>query len=239
MNLLITICARGGSKGIPGKNIKVLNGRPLLHYTLEHALRFAELNNADIQLSTDDENIIKCAEALNYKTDYRRPANLASDTAGKISVIRHAFRHSEKANRKKYDYVLDLDVTSPLRTINDLTDCFEILKSNNNALNIFSVSPASRNPYFNMVEENKDNNFVNLVKPTGEFKSRQEAPKVYDMNASFYFFTREYIEGNYEVSVTNRSLAYVMKHHCFDLDHPIDFKVMEILIEQGWLQIEL
>ncbi|WP_103665871.1 acylneuraminate cytidylyltransferase family protein [Gracilimonas amylolytica] len=239
MNLLITICARGGSKGIPGKNIKPLNGKPLLHYTFNRAFEFAKLYDADIQLSTDDNKIIKSAEAINYKTDYLRPKNLATDKAGKIDVIKHAFKYAEGINNKRYDYLLDLDVTSPLRTINDLKGAFEKLKRDKNALNIFSVNHASKNPYFNMVEEKDANGYVELVKSVGDVKARQEAPIVYDMNASFYFFTREYLEGNYKTSVTDRSLAYVMKHISFDLDHPVDFTMMEIMLREDLLDIEI
>lgn len=239
MNLLITICARGGSKGLPGKNIKPLNGKPLLHYTFSRAFEFAELYNADIQLSTDDQEIIKCAESINYKTDYVRPKHLATDEAGKVDVIRHAYKYAEEHNDKSYDYLLDLDVTSPLRTIKDLTEAFDKLRKDKNALNIFSVSPASRNPYFNMVEQKKNNKYVQLVKNIGKIKSRQEAPTVYDMNASFYFFTREYLEGDYSTSVTERSLAYVMDHICFDLDHPMDFTIMEIMLREKLLDIQI
>lgn len=239
MNLLITICARGGSKGIPGKNIKPLNGKPLLYYTFNRAFEFAELYNADVQLSTDDQKIIKCAEGINYRTNYVRPKHLATDEVGKIDVIKHALKFAEVQNRKSYDYLLDLDVTSPLRTIKDLAEAFDKLKKDKNALNIFSVSPASRNPYFNMVEEKKENDYVQLVKSIGEIKSRQEAPTVYDMNASFYFLTREYLVGDYITSVTDRSLAYVIDHICFDLDHPMDFTVMEIMLREKLLDIQI
>ena len=179
MNLLITICARGGSKGILNKNIKQLNGKPLLHYTLGCAFEFAELYNADIQLSTDDQKIMQCAKELDYKTDYVRPKYLATDEAGKIDVIKHAYKYAEELHNKCYDYVLDLDVTSPLRSYNDLNDAFEKLRNDNYALNIFSVSPASRNPYFNMVEKKNGSDYVNLVNPSVEIKSRQMAPIVY------------------------------------------------------------
>lgn len=239
MNLLITICARGGSKGIPGKNIKPLNGKPLLHYTLNRAFEFARLHDADIQLSTDDDNIIKCAEEINYKTDYVRPDYLATDEMGKIDVIRHALNYSEKLNNKTYDYVLDLDVTSPLRSIKDLQDAFEELRNDKDALNIFSVNPASRNPYFNMVERISGDPYVQLVKSSGDIKSRQEAPVVYDMNASFYLFSRHYFDGNNPSSITDRSLVFVMDHICFDLDHPVDFQVMEVMLSENLLDTSI
>lgn len=238
MKLLITICARGGSKGIPGKNMKPLNNKPLLHYTLEIAFAFCEKFRADLQISTDSQEILDCASLLGYNTEYLRPQKFATDKAGKIDAIRDAWKFAENNFRKSYDYVLDLDVTSPLRNLQDLELAFEILVNKPKALNIFSVNKASRNPYFNMVEESGDG-FVKVVKDFGEVKSRQEAPKVYDMNASFYFFTREFMEGDYIKSTTQRSLAYVMPHICFDIDEPIDFKIMELLMKDGSLGFNL
>jgi CMP-N,N'-diacetyllegionaminic acid synthase len=236
MKLLITICARGGSKGIPGKNIKLLNGVPLIHYTYKVAMAFAQLHNADIQVSTDSDEILDCLKELDYETSYVRPSELATDTAGKISVIRSAVYFAEEQNHIKYDIVLDLDVTSPLRTLEDLNGALDKLNSISDAVNIFSVNLASRNPYFNMVEESSDG-FVKVVKDNKGYKTRQETPAVYDMNASFYFFRRSFFEEGYEISTTSKSLAYVMNHICFDLDHAHDFLIMETLLKNNILKI--
>jgi hypothetical protein len=142
----------------------------------------------------------------------------------------------EDLNNKKYDYVLDLDVTSPLRTLQDLEDAFNIIKSDEHAYNLFSVNHANRNPYFNMVEK-KDNGYFGLAK-TGSFLSRQTAPAVYDMNASFYFFKRFFFDSGLTTSTTHRSLIYVMPHICFDLDHPIDFEFMEYLLVNNRLDFK-
>jgi CMP-N,N'-diacetyllegionaminic acid synthase len=233
-DLLITICARGGSKGIPGKNIKLLNGKPLLHYTLNLAQRLLLTLNADIQISTDSESILECAGKLGYKTCYKRPDIFATDKAGKLEAIKDAMDFAEKENDTKYEYVLDLDVTSPMRTEEDILEAMSFLKSTDDALNIFSVNHAARNPYFNMVEE-AENGFVRVVKNAGEIKSRQTAPVVYDMNASFYIFKRAFFEENHQISTTDKSLAYVMNHICFDLDEPHDFTIMEIMLKERLL----
>lgn len=238
MDILVAICARGGSKGIPGKNIKMLNGKPLIAYTIKTAFEFAEEYRAEVELSTDDEKILKTAENFGLVTEYKRPQKLATDEAGKIDVLKHLLQYKEKKKGKRYDLVLDLDVTSPLRTLEDLKKALKKLNRRKNALNIFSVSPADRNPYFNMVEE-KDNGYVQIVKDEGDFKSRQKAPVVYDMNASFYFYRRGFFEEDYSVSTTDRSLAYVVPHVCFDLDHQIDFLFMEFLLRKNFLEFEL
>ncbi|RYE25178.1 MAG: acylneuraminate cytidylyltransferase family protein, partial [Sphingobacteriales bacterium] len=159
MNILVTICARGGSKGIPGKNIKQLNGKPLIHYTIETAEKFRELGyTVDIVLSTESSEIKKIVEAGNFSVDtsYTRPEEQATDTAGKLDVITGAMRYSEQENNKKYDFVIDMDVTSPLRNASDVQNALKLLQADTDANNIFSVSPANRNPYFNMVEAGED-----------------------------------------------------------------------------------
>jgi len=238
MNILITICARGGSKGIPGKNMKPLNGKHLIAYTIEIAQSFALKYQADIALSTDNQDIRNIAAGYDLHTNYNRPENLATDNVGKIDVIADVMYFMESELKKKYDIIMDLDVTSPLRNINDLEKAYEMLCRNNEALNIFSVSPARRNPYFNMVEEGA-NGYFRTVKDGKLFKSRQLAPKVYDMNASFYIFKKKFFEDNWRVSTTNHSLAYVVPHICFDLDEPEDFIVMEVLIQQNLLGFKL
>ena len=228
MNLLITLCARGGSKGIPGKNIKVLNGQPLIGYSIKIAKKFGGEYNADITLSTDDPQIKEVAGEFGLTTSYNRPEQLSTDTVGKIETIKDILLFEEKSRNKKYDYILDLDVTSPMRTIEDLRTAFELLKKSPTALNLFSVNHAARNPYFNMVEK-KDNGFYGLVKK-GEFLTRQSAPHVYDLNASFYFYTRDFYTRNITSAITESSLIYLMPHICFDLDHIIDFEFMEYLL---------
>lgn len=238
-SILITICARGGSKGIPGKNIRPLNGRPLLEYTLDAARAFAgKFPGTDIELSTDSDEIRSVAQRAGLKTSYRRPAEFATDAAGKIGAIADVWRCSEEHFSKRYDYVIDLDVTSPLRTTLDLTEALERLKQDTEALNIFSVSPPRRNPYFNMVEERADGR-VQLVKaPEGTVFSRQAAPQVYDMNASFYIFRRRFFETKQRSSITDVSLAYAMNHICFDLDEPLDFEIMEFLLREDKLDFQ-
>jgi len=237
MNILITICARGGSKGIPGKNIKAINNKPLISYTINSAQKFAEKHYADIGLSTDSPQIQKVASEYGLRTEYIRPSNLATDTAGKIDVIKDLVVHHERISKKVYDIILDLDITSPLRTQEDLGKAYNELMANSEALNIFSVNPASRNPYFNMVEKDSTG-YVKLVKGIGKIKSRQAAPEIYDMNASFYFFRRHFFSEGNETSVTDKSLAYVMDHVCFDLDEHHDFVIMDLMMRHNLFDFE-
>lgn len=239
MRTLITICARGGSKGIPGKNIKTIAGKPLMGYTIDCARKVQQaLGNTDIILSTDSDEIIRVAASLGLETPYRRPAELANDTCGKLDAIDHAWRWAEEYYNCHYDYVLDLDCTAPLRTLEDVLEGFKILEKDPHALDLFSVSPAARNPYFNMVEQ-KESGYFDLVKDGSAFTSRQSAPRVYDMNASYYIYRRAFFEQGLRDPNTPLSLVYVMPHRCFDLDEPVDFDFMEYLLENGKLGFEL
>lgn len=240
MNILITLCARGGSKGIPGKNIKLIAGKSLLAYSIDLTNRLKKKWNAKVALSTDDPEIKKVAAANGVDTEYQRPDFLATDSAGKIDTIRDLLLYEETLVGYKYDYVLDLDVTSPLRTLSDVEKALELLIANSEAKNLFSVNNAARNPYFNMVEENS-NGFYSLVKtnPDGSLLTRQSAPKVYDLNASFYWYRRSFFESGSKSAITDKSLIYAMDHICFDLDHPVDFLFMEYLLQNNKLDFEL
>ena len=191
MKGLITICARGGSKGVQKKNIKKINGIPLIGYTINIVKKFAEQNNCDISLSTNSHEIKNVAETNGLPSNYIRPDYLSTDEIGKIDAIKDILVFSEKENSTTYDYILDLDVSSPLRTLDDLTNAFQLFAENPICLNLFSVSNAHKNPYFNMVEKN-ENGFFNLCKELGNISSRQTAPKVYELNASFYFYKRSF-----------------------------------------------
>lgn len=229
---LITICARGGSKGIPGKNIKILNGKPLIAYSIEVAEGLSKKYDLDIFLSTDSNDIKETVRELGFskiKLNYSRPDYLADDQSGKLDAIIHVKNYAEALHHLTYDFVIDLDVTSPLRTIEDLEVSIERLFNNHDALNLFSVSPANRNPYFNMVEEN-ESGFYNLCKK-GEFLTRQSAPKVFDLNASFYVFKEQFFDQEHKTVITDNSLIYEVPHLCFDLDHPIDFEFMDFLLQ--------
>ena len=241
MNILITICARGGSKGLPKKNIKLLDGKHLIAYSIDLASKFKKQRQDDfihVGLSTDSEEIKEVAKTYGLTTNYIRPDKLASDECGKLDAIIDVLEFEEKESKIKYDYVLDLDVTAPLRTVKDLNEAIEQLENNDSALNIFSVSPPHRNPYFNMVEK-KEDGFVKLVKPLDHsILSRQKAPQVYDMNASFYFYKKKFFKLEYKSAITDKSLAYLMDHLCFDIDHELDFVIMQYLVENNKIDFD-
>ena len=236
--MLITICSRGGSKGVVDKNIKEINGQPLIAYTIACAEKFKSKYESKIVLSTDSDRIREIASKYGLDTEYRRPIRLAGDNVSKLSAVKDILLYYEKIENCTYDYILDLDVTSPLRTTLDLINALKTLKKETEAYNIFSVSHSSRNPYFNMVEL-KNNGYVKLIKSSGIITARQQAPIVYDMNASFYIFRREFFHNNFKSSITDKSLAFVVPHICFDIDTNLDFMIMEFLLRENKLDFQI
>ncbi len=240
MNILITLCARGGSKGIPGKNIKMLNAIPLIAYSIQTALDFAKTQeNVFLELSTDSDEIKGVAKKFGLDSNYSRPDYLAGDKVGKIDAINDILQFAENERGVQFEYVLDLDVTSPLRTVDDLKKGLELIQNDEGALNLFSVNPASRSPYFNMVEKNETGYYSLIKELPSRVLTRQSAPKVYDLNASFYFYKRKFFTKDNKSAITDATLIYEMPHLCFDLDEPIDFEFLSYLLESDKLDFEL
>lgn len=243
MNILITICARGGSKGVPGKNIALVNGVPLIAYSIKAANLFKEaiapIHDVTIALSTDDQKIIEVASQYDLYTDYKRPLELATDSIGKIAVIKNLLNYQEKKTHVNYDIVLDLDVTAPLRTLEDLLTSLSSFINQAEAYNSFSVSPANRNPYFNMIESSDGVYAQKSKELNGDIFTRQSAPKVYDLNASFYFYRKIFFEKKFNTVFTSRTMYHVIDHICFDVDHPIDLEILDYLVSNNKLDFTI
>jgi CMP-N,N'-diacetyllegionaminic acid synthase len=178
---IATICARGGSKGLPGKNIRLFAGRPLIVHTILQALRCEHI--AGVYVSTDDAQIADIARAAGAQVPYLRPAELATDAAPKLPVIEHLVRHLEEEGGG-IARIVDLQPTSPLRSAQDIEAALAL----HGAGLVASVTAAHDNPYFNLVEAQPDG-MVRLSKGDGSVR-RQDAPEVYALNGSIYVWER-------------------------------------------------
>ena len=225
-NILCTICVRSGSKGVKNKNIKKIKGKPLLHYSLNQARKSKLFNN--IVISSDSEKILEYSKKEKNIDLIKRPKSLAKDDSPKIPVIRHCLIEMEKKYKKKYDLIFDLDVTSPLRKIYDLKKALNKMIRNKSD-NLFSVCLSKRNPYFNAVEfkKNKIKPIKNLMK---QITSRQNAPMVYDMNASIYIWKRKTLLNSNTVFQKRTSIYIMPEERSLDIDTPLDFKIVEFLL---------
>lgn len=231
MKILVTIAARGGSKGVKNKNIRPLLGKPLIAWTIEQALKWGKASR--VLVSTDSPAVAEEARVHGALAPFLRPDELAGDSAPKVPVIRHAWREAEKIYGEKYDFVVDLDATAPLRRISDIDSCVE-LAWEKRALMVFSVVPAHKNPYFNMVELDGAGWAKLCKKLPDAVKRRQDAPKVYDLNASIYVYSREFLEGQGLTVLTERSAVHVMDELSgTDIDREVDFKFVEFILKEG------
>ena len=170
MKIICTICVRGNSKGVVNKALKNIQGIPLIGVTIKQALSSKLFD--EVIVSTDSKKIQKTAIKFGAKSWFLRPKILSNDYSSKILAIRHAFMQSEKYFKKNFDICVDLDITSPLRNIDDIKKALKLFLKNKKIQNLFSVCEARRNPYFNMVEvKNRKVSIVKKYKKKKQFKN--------------------------------------------------------------------
>lgn len=233
--ILVVICARGGSKGIPGKNIKPLAGKPLIAHSIAAAQEFGLADR--VIVSTDDQQIKAVAEEYGAEVPFLRPAELANDTIGRIAAVIHAVQAAEAHYQEKYDVVMDLGNMAPLRNQEDMMGTLQMLVDTPDTDVVYSVTPAGRNPYYNMVEiDQAGYSKMSKTLPISA-SSRQTAPKVYDMNDSIYAIWCDALIKHKDMVVpiqlvpTLRHRAYVMpEERSIDIDRLIDFQLAELLM---------
>lgn len=228
MGRLCTIGMRGGSKGVLNKNVRELNGKPLMAYTIEQAKESGLFEH--IVVSTDSEGIAETAQNLGAEAWFLRPHEMATDEAPKLPAIRHAFLESESHYGQQFDVLVDLDVTSPLRLVEDIKYAYGQFRDDDADI-LITVSPARKNPYFNMVE--KVNGRVKIVKELDKSPvRRQDAPQVYDANASIYIWKREALLDN-DTLITEKTSLYVMpEERSVDIDTELDWDFVEFILSK-------
>lgn len=228
--VLCTICARGGSKGVKNKNIKYIHGKPLIAYTIEQAKESGLFDH--IVISTDSDDIAAIAKEYGAEVFFKRSTEMASDTAGKLDVIRDAFQRSEEHYNAKYDYLVDLDATAPLREVEDIVKSFEQFLNENND-NLITAMPSRRSPYFNLVEVNKEGDVTLSKKLDESIVRRQDAPKSYDMNASIYIWKRDVILNSDTLFLEKTGLYVMPEERSIDIDTELDYKFVEFLMKEN------
>jgi CMP-N,N'-diacetyllegionaminic acid synthase len=222
--VLCIVCARGGSKRLKNKNFKKLFGKPLIYHTIKQAIDSKIFDK--IVFSTDSDKLRKLAVKFGAQAWFTRPKNLSNDQAAKMPVIRHAVLESEKKFNYKYDFICDLDVTSPLRKIDDIKNAFRKLKSSRQDM-LISGNKARKNPYFNMVQKYEKNSLKLVVKPKKFYVRTQDAPAVYELNASIYFWKREACFKQ-KGPFCKKTFFYEMPYsRSIDIDSLSDFKMVE------------
>jgi CMP-N,N'-diacetyllegionaminic acid synthase len=236
MKILVVVAARAGSKRVKNKNIRNLAGKPLIAHTINQVVRWGKY--AKFVFSTDSLKMAAIAKRYGAEVPFMRPAVLASDKAGKVGVIRHALLEAEKIYRMKFDAVLDLDATNPIRTVKDIDNIVSIFKKHKPDC-VFSVVKARKNPYFNMVEIDKKGRARLCKKASRVIRRSQDAPKVYDMNASMYVHKRKFLlDPRNPMPYSKKSMIYEMNDaSAFDIDTELDFQLVEFLVNKGVVKL--
>jgi len=229
--ILCTICARGGSKGVPNKNVREVGGKPLVGHAVSDARRWER--DADIVVSTDDDQIAAVAEKVGADVPFRRPPELASDSAAKLPAIQHAVEQMETNRDRQYEYVVDIDATTPLRQPSDIENCFLAVVEDERATNAYTVCEADKTPYFNMVELDKDG-YASLSKELGsDVVRRQDAPTVYEMNAAVYVYERNFLMTTDSIHGEYTRVSAMPPDRSVDIDTELDLEFVEFLFERG------
>jgi N-acylneuraminate cytidylyltransferase/CMP-N,N'-diacetyllegionaminic acid synthase len=227
--ILATICCRGGSKGVKGKNIKFLKGKPLIAYTIEVAKQSSLINN--LIISTDSMEIADVAKQFGASVPFMRPADLASDTASKWPVFIHAVEEYEKHAGAQIDYLVDLDVTVPLKTSADIDGAIKLALSDSQIDVVITGYEPERNPYFNMMEV-KANGFAEIVKQGDKpIVRRQDAPQVYSLTPAAYVIKRSALYEYEHWSKARCKIHPMPRERAVDIDTDMDFKMIEFLME--------
>lgn len=227
MRYLVVIPARGGSKGIPRKNIKPFDGKPLIYYSIDAARSIAP--DEDICVSTDDDEIIQVVEDYGLKVPFKRPAELATDTAGTYEVLLHALDFYESKGNH-YDALVLLQNTSPFRTAEHVKEALKLYTPSVDM--VVSVKECAANPYYCVFEEDAEG-FLHVSKGDGTIFRRQDAPKVYEYNGAIYIINPESLKHQHMHRFKKR-VKYVMDEmSSFDLDTMTDWKIAEMIKKEN------
>lgn len=228
VSVLATICARGGSKGVPRKNLMSIGGRPLLAYTIDVAKAAPSIDR--VVLSTDDLEIAAMGASLGAEVPFLRPRELAGDTISKWPVLKHVVSELVRRDGMTPELVVDLDPTSPLRIVDDVERCIDVLR-NGDCDAVITGYEAERNPYFNMVEIENGYARVSKVAPI-PVASRQAAPHVYSVNASVYAYWPHTLETYTALWECRVKFVEMPRSRSIDIDDDIDRELVALLLSR-------
>lgn len=229
MKRICTICARGGSKGVKGKNVRMLHGKPLIAHSIEQA-KASGLFDA-IAVSSDSDIILGVAKEWGAGYLIKRPDELATDQAAKLPVIKHCVAEVERQRGSSFDTIVDMDATSPLRVAADIVGAVALLEETG-VSNVITGAPARRSPYFNLVEVDEHGVAGLSKRLKTAIVRRQDAPKCYDMNASIYVWTHSGLFDNDTIFNSDTKLYAMPEERSIDIDSELDFKFVDFIMSQ-------
>lgn len=222
-----SICARGGSKGVARKNLRPLNGKPLIYYTIKCAHLCPELDR--VVVSTDDDEIAQVARQYGADVPFMRPAHLAQDNSSKWDVFRHMVETLESINQRQIDILVDLDTGVPLRQPENISQCINIMIESAADVVVTAYAP-DRNPYFNMVEVDMEG-YARVSKSLKTpITRRQDAPNVYGLSPAVYAIRRDALWKYEHWAHSKMKLCLLPRERAVDIDTELDFRFVEFLM---------
>jgi CMP-N-acetylneuraminic acid synthetase len=227
MKAVAFIFARGGSKGLPGKNIRPLNGKPLIAWSIEHALAVPRIDR--IIVSTDSAEVAEVARQHGAEVPFMRPAELAGDNSPEWLAWRHALNYLRESTGVLPEVMVSVPTTAPLRLPIDIENCLDEYEKGNADM-VITVTDAHRSPYFNMVKTNADGSVGLVNPPQSTITRRQDAPVVYDMATVCYVANSEFVMTHNSTFEGRAKAVHVPIERAVDIDTLLDFQIAECLL---------
>lgn len=228
--ILGTVCARGGSRGVPGKALRKLFDRPLIGIAVECGLNCPEIEN--VVVSTDDMKIAEVGQRYGAQFLSYRPVELAKSTTPKWHVFRHIVNEWEAVHKHRVELLVDLDVSVPLRQSQDISNCIQTLYSTDAEVVVTAFKP-NRNPYFNMVEKVNGPGYRIVKPPVTPVHNRQQAPVVFGLSPAVYVIRRDVLQKYDHWSRARMEIVEIPLNRAWDIDEELDFHIVELLATQG------
>ena len=228
MSTVAFIFARGGSKGLPGKNIKIFSGKPLIAWSIEQAKKLSSIDR--VIVSTDCSEIARVAKEYGAEVPFLRPDNISEDDSPEWMAWRHALSFLLEKEGKMPDIMLSIPTTAPLRRVVDIENCLNLYKKGGVDV-VITTTDAHRSPYFNMVKKSHDGNVELVIKPKDKLYRRQDAPIVYDMTTVAYVMNPEFIMHNESIFDRRTKAVNVPLETSIDIDNMYDFKMAEFFLD--------
>ena len=225
---IASVTVRAGSKGVPGKNLRVVAGIPLFGHSVRQAAESGLFE--EVVVSSDSQEILRTAPQFGATGVVVRPPEMATDTAGKVPAIAHAVLTTEERVGSRFDVCVDLDAASPLRTVDDIRAAVRMFEGAG-VDSLITGSEARRNPYFNLVELQADGTVQVAKKPDADVLRRQDAPRCFDMNGSIYVWRRDALIREPQVFYPSTILYEMPPERSIDIDSEFDFSVVRWLME--------
>lgn len=227
MSTFAMIFARGGSKGLPNKNIKLLNGKPLIAYSIEQALRVNEISR--VIVSTDCPHIQKVAKDYGADTPFLRPISLADDSSPEWLSWQHALLYLRDIENDFPNNFISLPAVAPLRSIDDIQKCLEKFRGGDCDA-VVTITKSSHSPYFNMVSKNNDGQINILADATTEHFRRQDTPQSFNLTTVAYVLSSEFVLNNKSIFSGRVKAVEIPAERAIDIDNLLDFEIAEFLM---------